>query len=357
MQSLITLQTDRSIAVNWKTTIPARGVLTVFGLPNKVGLRIVEKKAVLYHHAIVKNLMPGAVYAYRVDPDGLNEKKSVPVRFRMPFGRDALTFFVISDTHQVLPVPGISEYVKKRTNRVIKAMVGDTLSPDFFVNCGDHMEEKAFLFDEPLSNLDAKLRLNMREEIRSLHDRLQTTTIYVTHDQVEAMTLADRMAVMKEGRILQIGAPMQIYEHPINIFVAGFIGSPPMNLIECRSVQNGAELFLDSGAFRFPVSAIPKGMEVVSAHTADQIVLGIRPEDIEDREFASEKSRGGIFRTKISMVEPMGANVHLRLKLGDQNLIACVNSKTRARAGETIELVCDLSKAHLYDKETGALLA
>ncbi|HID30614.1 MAG TPA: ATP-binding cassette domain-containing protein, partial [Desulfobacterales bacterium] len=89
---------------------------------------------------------------------------------------------------------------------------------------------KAFLFDEPLSNLDAKLRLNMREEIRSLHDRLKTTTIYVTHDQVEAMTLADRMAVMKEGRILQIGAPMQIYEHPINIFVAGFIGSPPMNL-------------------------------------------------------------------------------------------------------------------------------
>ena len=215
---------------------------------------------------------------------------------------------------------------------------------------------KAFLFDEPLSNLDAKLRLNMREEIRSLHDRLKTTTIYVTHDQVEAMTLADRMAVMKEGRILQIGAPMQIYEHPINIFVAGFIGSPPMNLIECRSVQNGAALFLDSGAFRFPVSAIPKGMEVVSAHTADQIVLGIRPEDIEDREFASEKSRGGILRTKISMVEPMGANVHLRLKLGDQNLIACVNSKTRARAGETIELVCDLSKAHLYDKETGALL-
>ena len=216
---------------------------------------------------------------------------------------------------------------------------------------------KAFLFDEPLSNLDAKLRLSMREEIRSLHDRLKTTTIYVTHDQVEAMTLADRIAVIKEGVIQQLGAPLEIYAHPSNTFVAGFIGSPPMNLIECQVVQKGTDIIIDGGSFQFPATAIQNGTAVFSHHRLDRVILGIRPEDIEDSAFAKEKNPEGTFNARISMVEPMGANVHLRLISGAHQLMACVEAKTRAKAGETIALACDLSNARLYDTETGNLLA
>lgn len=216
---------------------------------------------------------------------------------------------------------------------------------------------KAFLFDEPLSNLDAKLRLSMREEIRGLHDRLKTTTIYVTHDQVEAMTLADRIAVIKEGVIQQVGKPLDIYAHPTNTFVAGFIGSPPMNLIKCRVVCKGTDHFIDGGSFQFPASAIQNGTAVLSRHGLDRVILGIRSEDIEDIAFVKEKNPANTFDARISMVEPMGANVYLRLITGSHHLMACVDPKTRAKTGETLSLACDLSNARIYDIETGNLLS
>ena len=215
---------------------------------------------------------------------------------------------------------------------------------------------KAFLFDEPLSNLDAKLRLSMREEIRSLHDRLKTTTVYVTHDQVEAMTLADRIAVIKEGAIQQLGAPLDIYERPSNTFVAGFIGSPPMNLIDCRLVQDGSDRFIDAGAFRFPVSAIPNGEAIALKLKGDAVILGLRPEDLEEPEFSRIQNQAQVINARVTMKEPMGANVHLRVTSGPHKIIACVNSGTRAKIGDAIVLACDLSKARLYDKTSGLLL-
>jgi multiple sugar transport system ATP-binding protein len=209
---------------------------------------------------------------------------------------------------------------------------------------------KAFLFDEPLSNLDAKLRGSMRGEIRNLHDRLKTTTVYVTHDQVEAMTLADRVVLINEGAIQQVGTPLDIYDHPMNKFVAGFIGSPAMNFIDCGVVKKGAGLLLDGNSFQFPVAAIKDGAKI-SHLLGKRVILGLRPEDIEDREFAKEQKEG-IIKATVTMVEPMGANVHLRLTSGQHRFIAVVDSKTRAKVGENIDLVCDLSKAQLFDTKT-----
>ena len=215
---------------------------------------------------------------------------------------------------------------------------------------------QAFLFDEPLSNLDAKLRVNMRSEIRILHDHLKTTTVYVTHDQVEAMTLADRVVVINEGKIQQDGSPLEIYDHPVNIFVAGFIGSPPMNFFNCKVVQKGTDILLDGDAFQFSISAINDGIQRLSEFVGKEVILGIRPEDIEDREFEKDRNQDGLIRGKVKMVEPMGANTHLRITSGRHQMIACVNPKTRVKMGETIDLICDLSKAHLFHKETGKVL-
>ncbi|NVM25899.1 MAG: sn-glycerol-3-phosphate ABC transporter ATP-binding protein UgpC [Desulfobacterales bacterium] len=215
---------------------------------------------------------------------------------------------------------------------------------------------KAFLFDEPLSNLDAKLRVSMRGEIRNLHDRLKTTTVYVTHDQVEAMTLADRVVVINQGVIQQVGAPLEVYDHPINTFVAGFIGSPAMNFIDCRVVQDGPNILLDGESFQFPLSATKDGMQIFSHLLGKEVILGLRPEDIEDREFVKDQKEG-IIKATVNMVEPMGANVHLRVASGMHHIIACVSPKTRAKAGENIDLVCDLSKVHLFDKETEKVIS
>jgi multiple sugar transport system ATP-binding protein len=215
---------------------------------------------------------------------------------------------------------------------------------------------KAFLFDEPLSNLDAKLRLSMREEIRGLHDRLKTTTVYVTHDQVEAMTLADRIVVMQQGAVQQLGTPLDIYERPRSTFVAGFIGSPPMNLIDCRLTQNGPNRFIDAGVFKFPLTAIPNGEVITSNLKGDIVILGLRPEDLEEREFSRPLAEAQFINARVTMKEPMGANVHLRLASGTHKIIACVNSGTRAKIGDEIVLACNLSKALLYDKTSGLLL-
>lgn len=206
-----------------------------------------------------------------------------------------------------------------------------------------------FLFDEPLSNLDAKLRAQMRAELSKLHDRLQATIIYVTHDQVEAMTMGEKIVVMKDGMIQQIGAPLEIYDFPVNFFVAGFIGSPVMNFIPCRILSKDDRLFIETGAFELPIpeNKAPYYQSLVGAES----IFGIRPNDIYDRFFAPNGIKGNTIRAVVDVIEPLGSEIHLNVTAGKHNLIACVNVQTSARVHQEIELVMDLNKMHLFEKE------
>ena len=215
---------------------------------------------------------------------------------------------------------------------------------------------KAFLFDEPLSNLDAKLRASMRGEIRDLHNRLRTTTIYVTHDQVEAMTLADRVVVMKDGAMQQVGTPLHIYERPATTFVAGFIGNPPMNLVVCRIERTERGVYLRSAAFSFPLAAVANGSGILDGYADENVVLGIRPEHMEDAEFVRNRDPEKTLRAEVALVEPMGSTTHLRMKVDGTEIIACVDSRTKAKVGEPVELACDLSRICLFEQTSGKLL-
>jgi len=208
-------------------------------------------------------------------------------------------------------------------------------------------EPAVFLLDEPLSNLDAKLRVQMRTEIAKLHQRLKTTMIYVTHDQTEAMTLGDRIAVMKDGIIHQVAPPREIYDSPKDIFVAGFIGSPPMNFISCKV----AGPCLVGNGFNLP---LPKGRErVLRALDAREVVLGLRPEHISDVAVNPSCPSEARVECRVEVVEPLGAEVYLHLLIGGQPLTARVNPDTQARAGETLQVTLDLDRAHFFDAGSG----
>ncbi|UTR14198.1 sn-glycerol-3-phosphate ABC transporter ATP-binding protein UgpC [Salipaludibacillus sp. LMS25] len=205
---------------------------------------------------------------------------------------------------------------------------------------------KVFLMDEPLSNLDAKLRVQMRSEIIKLHHRLQTTTIYVTHDQTEAMTMASRIVVMKDGFIQQVGAPKDIYDFPENVFVGGFIGSPAMNFL------NGS---LKDGNFylgEFPVK-VPQGkLKALTKYNNKELILGIRPEDIHDEPVFLDASENSKFEATIDVAELMGAESYLYSKVSDQDFIARVDSRTDVQSGNKIQLAFDMNKAHFFDPES-----
>jgi multiple sugar transport system ATP-binding protein len=211
-------------------------------------------------------------------------------------------------------------------------------------------EPKVFLFDEPLSNLDAKLRVETRAGISKLHQRLGTTFIYVTHDQVEAMTMATRIAVMKDGVLQQIGTPQDLYDNPANMFVAGFIGSPAMNFFNARVVGSDGQLALDAGTFKVPVPADTR--DTLKARTNDQVVLGIRPEDIHDREFTPPAIDSATASAVTDVVEPMGSEIFLHLLAGDQPFVARVDPRSRAHAGAPVDLAFDMGKVHIFDKQT-----
>ncbi|WP_067840669.1 ABC transporter ATP-binding protein [Amphibacillus sediminis] len=210
-------------------------------------------------------------------------------------------------------------------------------------------DAKVFLMDEPLSNLDAKLRGQMRAEIQKLHQRLQTTTIYVTHDQTEAMTMATRIVVLKDGVIQQVGAPKEVYDKPDNIFVAGFIGSPAMNFFNGKLEENG-----------FSVSpkqtiSIPEGkMKVLreQGYVGKDVVLGIRPEDIHDEPVFLDANPGSTITAEIEVAELMGSESYLYSKLADQEFIARVDSRTDIQGGESLKLAFDMHKCHFFDVET-----
>ena len=205
-------------------------------------------------------------------------------------------------------------------------------------------DPKVFLFDEPLSNLDAKLRVQMRAEIRELHQRLGTTTIYVTHDQIEAMTMADRIVVMRDGVVEQVGAPLELYDRPANRFVAGFIGSPAMNMLEGKiAAEGGSPVFIvTEGGARLP---LPAGARTAVDRAA---VYGVRPEHL------AVAASG--FPVVVSVVEPTGSETHLVVKLGNEPLVVTLRDRIAVSPGETIHLQPDMEKVHLFDAQSGARL-
>jgi multiple sugar transport system ATP-binding protein len=209
-------------------------------------------------------------------------------------------------------------------------------------------DAKVFLMDEPLSNLDAKLRVQMRAEITKLHHRLQTTTIYVTHDQTEAMTMATRLVVMKDGIIQQVGAPKEVYEKPENVFVGGFIGSPAMNFF------NGT---ITDGSFTIGEISIkvPEGkMKTLrdQGYVNKDIILGIRPEDIHDEPVFIESSQDTKINAEIEVAELMGAETMLYSKIAEIDFVARVDSRTDIKPNQTAELALDMNKAHFFDKDS-----
>jgi len=207
-----------------------------------------------------------------------------------------------------------------------------------------------FLFDEPLSNLDAKLRVQMRAELKKLHRRLKTTTVYVTHDQTEAMTMGERIALMKEGRIQQVGAPLEIYERPANLFVANFIGTPPMNLFPATVREGGSTLAAASFSLSVPASlrAAAAGKE------GKKVVVGIRPENLVS---PAENPRGPTLRVCVEVVEPLGDEVIVHGRVGEELLVAKLGPDRVPEAGETLDLAVELERLHLFDAETERRLA
>jgi multiple sugar transport system ATP-binding protein len=211
-------------------------------------------------------------------------------------------------------------------------------------------EPQVFLMDEPLSNLDAKLRVQTRAEIKKLHARLQTTTVYVTHDQTEAMTMGDRIVVMKDGLVQQVDTPLNLYEQPANQFVAGFIGSPAMNFIDAAIADGagGYQVKLDGFQLRAPA----EHSDVLRAWAGKSVVFGIRPEDIQDRALAGQAPPGSVIRATVDVHEPLGSDVILYLTVGSHSIVARVDAHTQARMGQSIEVVLDMRKMHLFDPQT-----
>lgn len=209
-------------------------------------------------------------------------------------------------------------------------------------------DAKVFLMDEPLSNLDAKLRVQMRAEIQNLHNRLQTTTIYVTHDQTEAMTMATRLVVMKDGYIQQVGTPKDVYDHPDNIFVGGFIGSPSMNFFNGKLTEGFFET--ENLKIKVPQGKLKTLKE--KGYTGKDIVLGLRPEDIHDEPLFLKSTPETRVTLNIEVAELMGAETYLYSTYDDQKLVARIDSRTDVKSGDKIDLAFDMNKAHFFDAET-----
>lgn len=206
-----------------------------------------------------------------------------------------------------------------------------------------------FLFDEPLSNLDANLRVQMRTEIHKLQIRLQTTMIYVTHDQIEAMTMGDRIAVLKDGLLQQVDTPISIYDRPKNKFVAGFIGSPPMNFMTGRIIKKDGRFYFNEG--KIEVKLAEGMLKKMAPYLDKQVVFGIRSEDIYDKLFTSEAPPENIVRVNCEVVEPMGSEVYLHLNTGRHTFIARVGAHNQPQVNQDLEVVFDMSKVHFFDKD------
>jgi len=207
-----------------------------------------------------------------------------------------------------------------------------------------------FLLDEPLSNLDAKLRVQTRAEISKLHQRLGTTFIYVTHDQVEAMTMATRIAVMKDGLLQQVGSPQDLYDQPHNTFVAGFIGSPAMNFFQATVKGQREEMHLDTGGFRVPVPA--SRVNDLLPYLGKEVIFGIRPENVHDQEYQPPNIETAPVTAMVDVTELMGNEIFLHLVEGGKPFLARVDPRTRARPGQEVRVVFDMARMHAFDPDT-----
>ena len=207
-------------------------------------------------------------------------------------------------------------------------------------------QPKVFLFDEPLSNLDAKLRVQMRAELIELHERLQATMVYVTHDQVEAMTMGDKIVVMKDGRIQQIGSPLYLYNHPFNAFVAGFLGTPPMNFVDMAVVEERGRLALDEGGFRLEPTEAQAAL--LRPYLGRTVSFGIRPEDLPCADAPAAPS----IPARVAVVEPLGADINLYATAGRHRLTARIAPHHLHRIGDAVTFAPVMEKARFFDKET-----
>ena len=211
-------------------------------------------------------------------------------------------------------------------------------------------EPSVFLMDEPLSNLDAKLRVTMRAEIARLHQRLKTTTIYVTHDQTEAMTLGDRIVVMKDGIVQQVDTPMKLYGNPSNLFVAGFIGNPAMNFFKALVKKEGEELYIAGETFKV---LVPGGnASALEKHHNQEIIFGIRPEDIHDEAIVLDTYPKAHIMARVEVVEMLGAEIVLHMQMGSQSLIACLPARGVYKTGDTVEMALNMNRIHVFDAKT-----
>ncbi|AYF05861.1 ABC transporter ATP-binding protein [Bacillus mobilis] len=209
-------------------------------------------------------------------------------------------------------------------------------------------DAKVFLMDEPLSNLDAKLRVSMRSEISKLHRRLNTTTIYVTHDQTEAMTMASRLVVMKDGIIQQVGTPKEVYDTPENVFVGGFIGSPAMNFFTGTLKDN--YFHIENIRFKVPEGQLKKLQK--KGYNQKTLILGIRPEDIHDEPIVLQSSPDSTVEINIEVAELLGAETMIHGKLENQSFVARINARSELKAGDKLSVAFSLTKAHFFDSDT-----
>ncbi len=206
---------------------------------------------------------------------------------------------------------------------------------------------KVFLMDEPLSNLDAKLRVQMRSEIKKLHEKLQTTFIYVTHDQTEALTMGDRIVVLNNGNIQQVDSPEEVYNNPANTFVAGFIGSPQMNFINAKVEEEGGTTILC-----FDKNRIPYTRDELKNYIGKEVVIGIRPENIHDINSHVETDARAEFSAKVDLAEMMGSEIYLYMKFAGKKLIARVSARTGFKTDDVVTLRFDMNKFHVFDRES-----
>ena len=209
---------------------------------------------------------------------------------------------------------------------------------------------KVFLFDEPLSNLDAKLRIAMRAELLDLHQRLKTTTIYVTHDQMEAMTMGDRITVMNEGLIQQVDSPQQVYDHPVNRYVAGFIGSPSMNFMDCVINKKNGDFYAKTKGMNLKISK--DKVKLVGKYADKEAILGLRPEHISDTETVKKFEPGTTFKASIWVVEPLGSEKLVHIRSEEDTLITRLDPHVKLKPGDTAEFSVRMDLAHIFDKET-----
>ena len=213
-----------------------------------------------------------------------------------------------------------------------------------------------FLLDEPLSNLDAKLRATMRSELIKLQKKLQTTFVYVTHDQAEAMTMGDRIVVMSEGYIMQVDAPQELYDNPDNLFVAGFIGTPPMNFIKGIVKKGGEGYCVEIGDATVPVLSDRIESDVIAPYEGKEVILGVRPEDLHLEEEYMSKPGYGVVQAKVDIAEMMGSEILLYATVGESNLIAKVSVENRLSHGDDVKLAINSAKMHLFDVKSNLVI-